>query len=297
MSEPPFRVAHISDLHLGPLPKASVRELMGKRVTGWTNWHLRRRSGRAEQVARDLAEDLIRQRVDHIICSGDICNLGLAAEATRAREFLESLGPPERVSFVPGNHDAYVRDSLERLLDALGPYVGDPPPKFPRIRECGPFVLFLLSSAIPTAPFFSAGALGDAQLSAFAGMLAAYGESPLIRTVVLHHPPAKSLAGRRKGLRDRERFLDIVGETGADLILYGHNHRPDITRIKGLPLIGAPSFSLPGRINGAASPPGYRIISAPTGSADLRDIVVETRFWSVSGVSGSFQTLPARRGG
>ena len=38
-----FRLAHLSDIHLGPLPELSFRELASKRVTGWYNWQRNRR--------------------------------------------------------------------------------------------------------------------------------------------------------------------------------------------------------------------------------------------------------------
>ena len=48
-------------------------------------------------------------------------NIGLAAEFPFARAFIEGLGPPASVSFVPGNHDAYVRGSLPYLARAFAP--------------------------------------------------------------------------------------------------------------------------------------------------------------------------------
>ena len=33
-----FRLAHLSDAHIGPLPRPKWRELIGKRATGYINW-------------------------------------------------------------------------------------------------------------------------------------------------------------------------------------------------------------------------------------------------------------------
>ncbi|RVC83466.1 metallophosphoesterase, partial [Mesorhizobium sp. M4A.F.Ca.ET.022.05.2.1] len=38
-----FRLAHISDVHLGPLPGVTYRELASKRVVGYVNWQRNRR--------------------------------------------------------------------------------------------------------------------------------------------------------------------------------------------------------------------------------------------------------------
>ena len=39
----PFTLAHLSDPHLAPLPRPRLSELIGKRITGYLNWQLRRR--------------------------------------------------------------------------------------------------------------------------------------------------------------------------------------------------------------------------------------------------------------
>ena len=38
-----FRLAHLSDIHLGPLPEVSYRELASKRITGYINWQRNRK--------------------------------------------------------------------------------------------------------------------------------------------------------------------------------------------------------------------------------------------------------------
>ena len=38
-----FRLAHISDVHLSPLPKPSFRQLASKRITGYINWQRNRK--------------------------------------------------------------------------------------------------------------------------------------------------------------------------------------------------------------------------------------------------------------
>lgn len=49
-----FYLAHISDVHLSPLPQPSLFELSGKRLTGYLNWQKRK-----SQMAANVLETLI----------------------------------------------------------------------------------------------------------------------------------------------------------------------------------------------------------------------------------------------
>ncbi len=55
-----------------------------------------------------MAADLAQQRPDHIAVTGDLVNIALPDEFTQAHAFLKTIGTPDRVTVVPGNHDAYV---------------------------------------------------------------------------------------------------------------------------------------------------------------------------------------------
>ena len=150
-----FRLAHLTDPHVGPLPRAKVRELFSKRVTGWFNWHRSRRTAHDMDILAALVADIRAAAPDHIACTGDLCNIGLPSEWPPSRVFMEGLGAPEAVSFVPGNHDAYVKGALEGLLAEVAPWTrGDDGAmcRFPYVRRRGKVALVGLSSAIPTMP-------------------------------------------------------------------------------------------------------------------------------------------------
>ena len=102
-----FVLAHLSDPHLSPLPASTVSEIIGKRVTGYLNWRLRRGAHHRRDVLDALADDLVALRPDHIAVTGDIANLALAAEFATGRAFLARLGGPERAQLVrhPGPRD------------------------------------------------------------------------------------------------------------------------------------------------------------------------------------------------
>ena len=47
-----------------------------------------------------------------MLVTGDLVHIGLEQEMSEAAQWLRSLGPPEKVILVPGNHDNYAADSL-----------------------------------------------------------------------------------------------------------------------------------------------------------------------------------------
>ena len=104
-----FTLAHLSDIHLSPMPRARRRELMSKRVLGYVNWHRGRKYVHRREILDLITRDIVEQEPDHIAVTGDLVNLGLPEEFLRAAEWLHHLGPPSKVTAIPGNHDAYVR--------------------------------------------------------------------------------------------------------------------------------------------------------------------------------------------
>ncbi len=248
-----FLLAHLSDAHIGPLPRPQVRDLIGKRLTGYVNWN---RRGRLHDmtVLAQLVADVKSAAPDHIAMTGDILNLGLAAEFPFAEAWLRSLGDPHHVSFVPGNHDAYVGASMKPLATTFVPWLADlgagataTVPAFPYLRRRREVALIGLSSALPTAPFLASGAIGPAQLGALGPLLAAAESDGLARVVMVHHPPYRGGAKRGRGLRDAAALARVIATHGAELIIHGHNHRAMLAHLPGphglVPVVGVPSAS------------------------------------------------------
>ncbi len=158
-----FTLAHFSDPHLPPLPKPRLQELAGKRVLGYLNWTRNRHKYYRREVLDALVRDLQAERPDHIAVTGDLVNLALPAEFAPAQTWLRSVGAPQSVTAIPGNHDAYVRATRHRFVECFGDYLSgdEPAPQaFPFLRRRGPVALIGLSSAVPTAPFSATGTLG-----------------------------------------------------------------------------------------------------------------------------------------
>ncbi len=253
-----FRLAHLSDIHLGPLPRPRRRELLGKRALGYVNWHRNRKSHHQRHVLEAITADLANQPHDHIVVTGDVVNLGLPEEFRLALSWLTSLGTPDQVTVVPGNHDNYVRlrkdpgiqrwANYMRSNDAGQPFIPAGAVTFPFVRRFGDVALVGLSSAIPTAPFVAAGRLGQWQLMALGEILTRLKSEGCFRILCLHHPPVSRRGRWMSGLRDAPAFLDLLAQKGAELVLHGHDHKSDFRQVPGpsgpIPVVGAASASL-----------------------------------------------------
>ena len=245
-----FTLAHLSDPHLPPLPKPSLRELAGKRALGYLNWTRNRHTYHRRDVLDLLVSDLRAQVPDHIAVTGDLVNLALEAEFAPARAWLEGVGPPDQVTAIPGNHDAYVRATSHLFSERFAGYLegdGSLPgqPIFPAVRRRGPLALISLSSGVPTPPFMATGTLGQDQLAALERLLTGLATSGAFRVLLVHHPLRST--SRIKRLTDAENLIALLGRHGVDLVLHGHDHVHSTIWIDGperqIPVVGVPSAS------------------------------------------------------
>jgi 3',5'-cyclic AMP phosphodiesterase CpdA len=257
-----FTLAHLSDVHLGPLPRVGVRYWNMKRLLGWLNWQHRRRHLYSRDVLERIATDIAEQAPDHIAVTGDLANLGLPAEHEAALVWLRTLGDSERVTVIPGNHDIYSRIGSDpgtarwhphmspnsaaaddAIAEAMSVEAG-----FPFVRRFGRLAIIALNSAVPTRPFYAIGRIGKTQLDRLARILERLGTEGLIRVVLIHHPPLPGLAKRRHDLEDADALAEILARHGAELVLHGHEHvatehwHPAPSG--HIPIIGVPSASL-----------------------------------------------------
>lgn len=243
-----FLLAHLSDAHIGPVPRPNLAELLGKRVTGYVNWLYKREKQHDMKVLARLVDDIKAQRPDHIVMTGDIVNIGLPAEIALARNWLATLGATADVSFTPGNHDAYVADATQLVHEVFAAWTeGETGRGFPYLRRREGVALIGLDTGVPTGPFIASGRLGDAQLTRLGALLDQTRAEGLTRVVFLHHPPHVGGARALRGLDDAAAFERIIGQHGAELVLHGHNHRFSVARIAApggaAPVVGVASAS------------------------------------------------------
>lgn len=259
-----FVLAHLSDPHLGPLPRPRLRELAGKRITGFINWQRNRRHVHLRGVLERIVADLKAQAPDHIAVTGDLLNLSLAAEYSPALVWLGKLGPPRDVTLIPGNHDTYVPAMAEHPRRHWADHMrGDAAEDdgFPFLLRRGPAALIGLSTAVPALPFRATGQLGAAQLARIADLLARLARENVFRIVLLHHPPLMRRERRHERLLDEDAFLDVLRAHGAELVLHGHEHEHSLRWLDGprrpIAALGVPSASA--AAGGKRDPAGYNL--------------------------------------
>jgi 3',5'-cyclic AMP phosphodiesterase CpdA len=256
-----FTLAHLSDVHLGPVRGFTPRYWNLKRLTGYLNWMRHRRHDHSRDVADRLVADALAHHPNHIAITGDLANIGLPQEHADACAWLSTVGGGDFVAVVPGNHDIYSRIGRDvgtaRWSEHMsgGRMPTGPPPHgpsatgFPFVRRLGWLAIIGVNSAIPTPPFAAWGRVGEAQRHALAGLLDALGREGLARVVLIHHPPLTGQADRMRHLRDAVDMEATLVRHGAELVLHGHNHRNMLemrTTAAGgtMAVIGVPSASL-----------------------------------------------------
>ncbi|MEP7123719.1 MAG: metallophosphoesterase [Byssovorax sp.] len=257
-----MRIAHLSDLHLLSLDGAVPFRLFNKRLTGYLNLRFHRKSVHKPFAVHAAAREIVRLGIDHVVITGDLSNLALEGEFELVRRFLdEELGlPPDRVSIIPGNHDAYTSGAhrarrfattFARYLTSDLPELTAPGEVFPYVHLRGPTAIIGLSTALPRMPLVASGAVGREQLAALARIL----EHPDVRArtpVILQHHPIHNPASRAKtaleGLTDADHEAHVLRRLRRGLLLHGHLHRRIhrtlVTEGGHLDAVGATSTSL-----------------------------------------------------
>ena len=80
-----FRLAHLSDPHLGPLPEPELLQLLSKRILGYVNWRRNRNKAMGGGYLAGLVEDMLAGAPDHIALTGDLVNIALPLEIEAAK--------------------------------------------------------------------------------------------------------------------------------------------------------------------------------------------------------------------
>lgn len=245
-----FLLAHLSDPHIGPLPHIPFRRLLNKRLTGALNWHKARATIHNMDVLAALLADIAAHAPHHVALTGDLVNVGYEPEFPQALAMAGILGDAADVSIVPGNHDAYIRESLPAMRRVFSPFMlGDSSREvtFPYLRRRGAIALIGVNSGVPTLPFFATGRVGRAQRAKLGELLDETRRQGLFRVVMIHHPPLAAGVKFGRGLTDAKSLTRLLAEHGAELVLHGHNHRHSLAKLsaKGgdIPILGVASAS------------------------------------------------------
>ena len=229
-------LAHLSDVHLAPLPRLRMVELRGKRLFGYQSWRFRRRHLHEQRIADLIAADVKSANPDHIALTGDLINLSAKVEFGIGASWLAALARPDQLTFVPGNHDAYVPVSWDKGLGLWADYMtgdlrmpgahgtGHLAAPFPFVRQRRNIALIGVSTALPQPVGYATGRMGNAQIEKLAEILSELRRRGFYRVLLIHHPPLPGLAKPRKELLDAGELRTVLETEGAELVLHGHNH-------------------------------------------------------------------------
>lgn len=227
-----MKLLHFSDPHL-QLPRwreRSLRELGPLRAVA--SVELWRGRGRAYDGALETLRAIVRAgaSADHVVCTGDLTQLGHAEEFALAREALEPLRG--KLTVIPGNHDRYpLGGRPNRLFEESFPGHGD--------------AVTLVGSSLALVKHDTAGAVswpvvsrGHARgLDALSRTLRSPELEGRCKLVLVHHAPLCE-DGREKFplhfLAGARALLRVAAEGGAQAILCGHRHeRYDLAAAPG----------------------------------------------------------------
>jgi 3',5'-cyclic AMP phosphodiesterase CpdA len=247
-----FTLAHLSDVHLGPLPRgAMLNDFAFKRIIGALSWKWHRRHIHLPEVAAALRADIQAASPNHIAFTGDLTNIAAESEFIQGEKWLNEFGDGNLISFTPGNHDAYVPISWDRTIGRLNAYMASDMRQnesFPFVRLRRNIALIGLNTAQPQKLFSAGGAVGSAQRERLADQLRTLRERGFYRVVMIHHPPAPGLALPVRALSDAAEMKDLLESEGAELVLHGHNHEHSLNFLESkfgqIPIVGVPSASM-----------------------------------------------------
>jgi 3',5'-cyclic AMP phosphodiesterase CpdA len=251
------RFALISDVHVFDgegLWREDVMDFNLHRLLGLANILVMRGPGKysTDVLAASLV-DMKRQGVQHLVCAGDITNLAMEAEFSKAAAVFEGFGPPEKMTFCPGNHDIYVPAQRDGVLfrKYFGKYcesdVAVRSPRgdgFPFLQLRGGIAFLGLNTGIPNT---AAGETGEAQWRAANEMMRSREAQDLLRKaqyrVLVQHHPAQDPNVRGTtvvrqfghGYRDWRELGAFVSEHAFDLVVHGHLHKPYRARLSMSP--------------------------------------------------------------
>jgi len=225
------RIAHLSDVHiLDPAHRRSSARYrfatkavsLGRPVDP---------SVRAKKLARGLTAAKA-SGADHVVISGDLTEVGDAAEFEHFAEILDDAKMPEgSVTLVPGNHDKYTsgsawRRALEGPLERWASASATEPGK---VVERGDVAFLPIDTSFFQSIAWSGGLFTPDAARAVAARLDDPGLRHKAMVIVQHHPPFQHhknpIAQWIDGLRGCTDVLDMLASHPRLQILHGHLHR------------------------------------------------------------------------
>ena len=227
-----IRLLHLTDPHLTRPEAKKFKQRRLKRFLGTQSWQRKRRHIHRSDTLQTVVDAVHSEAADQIVVTGDLVQVGLPEEIREAGVWLTQLGEPSQVRVIPGNHDAYAKDSQAAMIEQWGAYMGVQanfggsldehyPVSWPLNKDGLRVNIIGLSSASPTPVLMASGRLGRDQRARYGRHVR---EPDVFECVLIHHPPLPRMSGWRKGLHDAKLFGRIVEERAPALVLHGHVH-------------------------------------------------------------------------
>lgn len=223
-----LRLAHLSDVHL--LEQRAGSYSYGFNVNFVSLIRPLDPEGRVGKMRRALAAALA-SGANRVVVSGDLTETGHPAQFERFAEILHGSGfPPESVTLVPGNHDAYGgRNAWRRALEGpLRAFARTSAAEPGQVVEHHEAAILPLDVTCQQSIVSCGGELTEENAAALEKRLG----DPALRdkavVVVQHHPPFAPPSGALSvfdGLRGYARLLHLLGKHPRVSLLHGHMHR------------------------------------------------------------------------
>jgi 3',5'-cyclic AMP phosphodiesterase CpdA len=261
----PFRIVHLSDLHLTKSDNARRSEPnIFKPLKGMND------------SFRQILRSKVVQNSDFILVTGDVTDRGDPESWVVFWQAVETAGLTNRIAVLPGNHDvcclgarlplkrkAYRESDLKKATRGLK--MGNMPTKFPWVANPDPRVaVFFLNSNNLGNISVASNAMGELsyfQLKSLASKLYIYREIP-VKIIALHHSP--NIPGidtaRKRGQRPFNKLERIGHQIPQEqrhalrllciahrvrLLVHGHLHMAEDRRVGGIRIVGAPATTEP----------------------------------------------------
>ena len=234
-----IRIGQLTDIHVHDFADLRKRDFLGKRLTGFVNWRMKRSEEYSVDVLNAAVNRLVDERPDLVLVTGDLSNLGLRSEWHAAQRLLQPLRDVGiRVGVIPGNHDYYVRGSAMGAFEHTFAHWQWADSRlsahYPFVMRAGNISVLMMNSAIPTMPLFAYGRVSRAQLHRAAQLaeIERFQGQKLI--VALHHHPIPAphkKVDATRDLKDARQVRDLARDIRAELVLHGHNHYQYLRRL------------------------------------------------------------------
>lgn len=238
------------------------------------------------------------QQFDAIVVSGDMATRAWPHEFRQAREFLNRMRKFAPLLIVPGNHDTawwfgvlnigipplihaaykhYITDDLEPTLHVPGiTIVG---------LNSSPGIQLHTLTKRPR-DLSVRGALKNRQME---DAKARFAKAPAgdLKVLVVHHNIVPGELSKRWGMTRHEAMLDLVAESGADIVMSGHDHqeKSELVQRSAGKFVAITAGTLSDRSRGG------RASAFMTVDADARSIAVTP--WTYEPESRSFVSREA----